>query len=94
MEQETKKCPNCGEEIRRVAVKCYKCGTWLEDDRIKPQSSQDPKKLKGEKTMKMAMAVLLILGAYFYLCAWLMQNHIEVPLLTAPFESLMQLLTK
>lgn len=30
MEQETKRCPYCGEEILSVAKKCKHCGEWLE----------------------------------------------------------------
>ena len=32
MEQGTKRCPYCGEEILAVAKKCKYCGEWLEED--------------------------------------------------------------
>lgn len=32
MEQETKRCPYCGEEILAVAKKCKHCGEWLNKD--------------------------------------------------------------
>ena len=34
MEQETKKCPYCGEEIMATAKKCKHCGEWLETVQI------------------------------------------------------------
>lgn len=32
MEQETMKCPYCGEEILAVAKKCKHCGEWLDEE--------------------------------------------------------------
>jgi hypothetical protein len=34
MEQETMKCPYCGEEILAVAKKCKHCGEWLDEEEI------------------------------------------------------------
>lgn len=36
MEQQTKKCPYCGEEILAVARKCKHCGEWLDRKEQKP----------------------------------------------------------
>lgn len=36
MEQEIKRCPNCGEEILAIAKKCKHCGEWLDKKEQKP----------------------------------------------------------
>lgn len=51
MEQKTKKCPYCGEEIPLEAKKCRYCGEWLAtndaDEQQMPQSESTPKTLSA-----------------------------------------------
>ena len=39
MENETKRCPYCGEEILAVAKKCKYCGEWLNTEDITPEAN-------------------------------------------------------
>jgi hypothetical protein len=47
MEQKTKRCPYCGEEILAVAKKCKHCGEWLEPKEITKE--QKPCPICGEQ---------------------------------------------
>lgn len=40
MEQNTKKCPYCGEEVLAVAKKCRFCGEWLDNESTEQTSAQ------------------------------------------------------
>lgn len=42
MEQETKKCPHCGEEIMATAKKCKHCGEWLDSVSSATDENNEP----------------------------------------------------
>lgn len=88
--EKMKKCSSCGKDIKMSAVKCRYCGCWLEDQRVKPMGTQDPSKLKGEKTRKIILWLFVILIGYILLCVILMQLGIESPI-TAPMDTLFEL---
>lgn len=65
---ETKKCPYCGEEILAVAKKCKHCGTWL-DGSAEPTSNPSPVVNKKNKLLPVAVvvAIIAIVGAGYLL---------------------------
>ncbi|MBR2136286.1 MAG: hypothetical protein IJ855_08750 [Bacteroidales bacterium] len=42
MEEQTKKCPFCGQEINALAIKCRFCGNWLDERHEGPQYARNP----------------------------------------------------
>ena len=42
MEEQTKKCPFCGQEINALAIKCRFCGQWLDERHEGPQYARNP----------------------------------------------------
>jgi hypothetical protein len=49
MEQETMKCPYCGEEILAVAKKCKHCGEWLDEEEIEGEVEETEEKEETPK---------------------------------------------
>lgn len=48
MENKTKKCPYCGEEIPMEAKKCRYCGEWLEPKEVSSQTETEPKEMPSQ----------------------------------------------
>lgn len=83
MEQDTKKCPYCGEVIKSTAKKCRFCGEWLDKpasmERTDSHPSEKSKRAKTdipakEKVLNAAIVILIIANltvGFFWIKGWL-----------------------
>jgi len=60
MENSTKRCPYCGEEILAVAKKCKHCGTWIEGS---PEQTTKPSQVIKKKSKLLPLAVVIAIIA-------------------------------
>lgn len=63
MEENTKKCPFCGEEIMATAKKCRFCGSWLESPADNSNATNG--KITLGKSLKRAKIIETICGLVF-----------------------------
>ena len=73
MEQETMKCPYCGEEILTIAKKCKHCGEWLEeeeDEEVEVDTTEEDESDSDDDSnwdwLYKIIAVLIILLVAFF----------------------------
>lgn len=73
MEQETKKCPYCGEEIMATAKKCKHCGEWFETQVDSSNEQESPNELleSEEETVELSTRerICRYIGWAFYALA-------------------------
>lgn len=66
MEDNTKRCPYCGEEIKATAIKCKHCGEFLEEEKSESLSAPETNKSSTGKNIAIGCAclfgVLMVMG--------------------------------
>lgn len=60
MEDNTKRCPYCGEEIKATAIKCKHCGEFLEE--VQTESSSTPEIQKSNTGKNIAIGCACLFG--------------------------------
>lgn len=61
MEDNTKRCPYCGEEIKATAIKCKHCGEFLEEDKSESLLAPETNKSSTGKNIAIGCACLFAL---------------------------------
>ena len=69
MEQQTKNCPYCGEEIMATATKCKHCGEWLDQEEEQANTTETAE-LENETDEQQSAPVDDAIPSYSVICFW------------------------
>lgn len=84
--ENTKRCPFCGETIKKEAKKCRHCGEWLTEKPL-PKNSQPSQNdaTQTEKEKEPSMAQSILVGCLFLLFFMEVLQELFLPLHILPY---------